>query len=129
MKKLSRSDLARRDGYIESLRDLAGKIEDEIRELQENALTKLNTLVDEYNETLAEAGGFVEDLSSQMEDYYADRSEKWQEGDAGSAYSEWKDAFGQFDADAIEPFTFDLSDEGFDHADKLEEMQAEPEGE
>ena len=42
----------------------------------------------EYNEALAEAKGFAEDIANEAESEFDNKSEKWQEGDRGQAVSE-----------------------------------------
>ena len=46
------------------------------------------------------------DIVSEMETYYDERSEKWQEGDAGSAYADWKGEW-----EGLDCATVDLVDE------------------
>jgi hypothetical protein len=128
MKSLSKADLARRDRYAEELRVLRDKIEDEFRALNEETFKPINTLIDTYNETLEEARGFIEDLSSIMSDYYDERSEKWQDGDAGQAYAEWKQAYADFDAEDMEQVALpDTTEEQATHPEDIEALPAEPE--
>lgn len=63
--------------------DINGKIADLFGPL-EDAVREYNDLVSEYN-------GVLDDLVSEIESYYDDKSEKWQEGERGQAYMEWKD--------------------------------------
>lgn len=128
MKSLTKSELTRRNRYIDGLRELRGKIEDEAATIKDEAFVKLNALVDQYNETLSEARGFIEDLANTMDDYASERSEKWQEGDAGSAYSSWQQEYESIDLDDVEHFEPDLDlGEDFDHADAIEQLPERPE--
>jgi hypothetical protein len=43
-----------------------------------------------YQEAIVEAASFRDDLVRAMDDYAGERSDKWTESDAGSAYEEWK---------------------------------------
>jgi len=119
MKKFSKADVVKRDGYINKLKSAQADIETAIREV--------NSVVQEYNDTLAEAQGWLEDLGSSIESYMDEKSEKWQEGDAGSAFSEWKDAI----ENAASELT-DLEDAEYDtgpiddHVNTLNDLPEEP---
>ncbi len=76
MKKLTKDHLKRRT-------ELALALDDAYRALTEAA--------EKYNEALATAREFIEDVVSEMSDYQSERSEKWTESDAGSAYENWTD--------------------------------------
>lgn len=128
MKSLNKQEAARLAEYTASLTLLRSKIEDEINVLKETAFANLNALIASYNEELEGARGFVEDLSSAMESYSDERSEKWHDSDAGSAYSEWKDNFDSAELDEVSPYEPDLSElEGsFGHPEILEELPQSP---
>jgi len=49
---------------------------------------------------LEEANAFCQDIASQLQDYYDDRSERWQEGDAGEQYQEWINTWGGMEVDS-----------------------------
>lgn len=128
MKSLGKSDIARRDGYAEQLRELRGKIEDQFRVLNEETFKPINDLIGQYNETLEEARGFIEDLANTMTEYYDARTEKWQEGDAGSAYADWKQAYEDFDAEDMEPVSLpDTTEDEATHPEAIEALPVEPE--
>lgn len=128
MKTLTKSDLARRDGYAEELRELRGKIEDQFRVLNEETFRPINDLIAKYNETLEEARGFLEDLSSVMSDYYDARSDKWRDSDAGTAYQSWMSAYADFDAEEMEEVALpDTTEEQATHAEEIEALPVEPE--
>jgi hypothetical protein len=62
---------------------------------------KVAEIVAEANAARDKAYGILDEAASDAESYYDERSEKWQEGDRGSAYSDWKDALRSL-ADQIE---------------------------
>lgn len=92
MKKLSKSDIARRAEIATKLAEALSAVEDEHNVLQE-AMNAYNAKVADYNEALAEANGFVEDIANEIQSYMDDRSEKWHEGDTGEMYATWVDGW------------------------------------
>ena len=48
-----------------------------------------------FNDALAAAREFTEEIHSEMETFYNEKSDKWQEGDAGSAYQSWTGRMGK----------------------------------
>lgn len=50
---------------------------------------KIEELVADHNLLVDEATNWMTHLAERARDYYDSRSEKWQEGDAGGAYSTW----------------------------------------
>ena len=61
-----------------------------------------------YNNTVTTLKGVYEEIASEAREYYDDRTEKWQEGEAGQAYSEWVN---QLESPYIEEVEFDFPDE------------------
>jgi uncharacterized protein YukE len=85
MKKLSKQDSARLDHLSEKMEAVKSRIESVIN----NANSELESLMAEFNGHREEAVGIFEDAVSQMEDFFDNRSEKWQEGDTGTEYRNW----------------------------------------
>lgn len=86
MKKLKQSDLKR-------IEDARLKIEEKKAELETliaGFQGQIDDLVNEAEEARQELHGVLDDLVNEAENYYDERSEKWQEGDAGSSYVDWK---------------------------------------
>lgn len=82
MKKLSKIQRERRE-------ELAGKLS--------NAYGHLSQAIEAYNATLAEVKTFCEEVVADIQTYVDDRSEKWQESDASTAYDAWKEPWEQLD--------------------------------
>jgi hypothetical protein len=85
--------------------------------LKISALTEEKFKKDRYNTKIKELNQFIDDIRSDMQDYYDERSEKWQESDNGQMYQDWID---QWDNCYLEvddflevniPEDFDLPDE------------------
>ena len=56
---------------------------------------KVELVIQEYNESLSNARSFCEDIASEIQEYMDNKSEKWQESDAASAYESWKEEWEQ----------------------------------
>lgn len=122
--KLSKGDQQRRDDYVAELHKRAGKVQDAVTEYNsavEAAKAAVESALAEYNETLAEAKGFAEDIVSQAEGEFDDKSERWQEGERGEQAREWIDAWTEVDfEDMSVDYPDEMSDFEPDHADTLE---------
>ena len=55
-----------------------------------------------YKAAVEEAKAFAERIAEEMTNYFDDRSEKWQDGDAGGEYQSWKDEWENADLDSVE---------------------------
>lgn len=55
----------------------------------EDAYAAINAALAPYNEIVEEARGFVEDIASEREGEWDDKSERWQESDRGEAARDW----------------------------------------
>lgn len=67
------------------------EVKDEAERLIEEVIAKLADLAEQANAAREEAYAALDEAANDAEAYYDERSEKWQEGEAGSLYSEWKD--------------------------------------
>ena len=94
MKKLSKDQQKFRDDLVKRLDDALIGVN--------NAVEKANAAIDEYNVIVADVESYRDEIVSEMETYFDERSDKWQEGDAGSAYSEWKGEWENLDCSAID---------------------------
>lgn len=62
---------------------------------------------DQFNVMLEEANEFRQEMNDLMQEYFDEKSEKWQEGDAGSTYQDWMGEWEselEFDEEAPETF-------------------------
>lgn len=96
MKKLSKDQLKQRDELDSQLIEKGQAVKDAIDEFN-TALTEaykaVETAQEEYNAAVEAANEFVTEISGEMETYHGERSDTWQEGDAGQAYQSWIDAW------------------------------------
>lgn len=129
--KLSKNEIERRDGFATSLRELEGKIEDAFREYNEAIKTlqePVNRLIEEYNEVIEAARGFAEDIANEAQCVIDDKSERWQDGDKGQAAVAWQQEYENVELEAVEfSWPEDVEPSGFDRADFIEALPAEPE--
>jgi hypothetical protein len=51
----------------------------------------ITRLTEQFGDATERARGIVEDAANEAESYFDLKSEKWQEGDRGQAYGEWRD--------------------------------------
>lgn len=79
MRKLSKLDAIKKKALIVHLRLLS--MEEE------------NFNAEKYNEIVSNLNNFIIEQRDEMQMYFDERSEKWQESDAGSSYQDWIDAW------------------------------------
>ena len=124
MKRLSKAQISELDTHVEKLGKAYAQVEEAWREF-EAAHQEVASAVEAYNDAVQEAVGWRDDIVSQMQVYYDERSEKWQEGEAGEQYQAWID---EWESASIEeelecPELSELSE--VDHADNLGELPQE----
>lgn len=73
---------------------------EEAEKVRADAEARINALLSEAAEAKEEVREILDDAAMEAEAYYDERSEKWQEGDRGQAYSDWKDRLREL-ADAV----------------------------
>ena len=69
--------------------------------------------IEDLNKTIASANEFVEEVHSAQDDYFSERSEAWQEGDAGSAYTDWMSEW-EFSLEELSDPTDDVDLDAFE---------------
>ena len=102
MKSLSKADEARRAAIRDRLVNGEASLADGHADLLV-AIGIYNAKINEYNEALEEARGFVADIVNEIDSYITEKSERWQEGDTGQAFSAWKDEWEALDLEDLEP--------------------------
>lgn len=96
MNKLTRDQIQTKLKFAYQLSDVGEDIQDSIKrynQLIEAARTEIEGLVGRYNELVQDAQGMMEGIHDEQEAYKGDRSDRWQDSDAGQAYTEWMDAW------------------------------------
>jgi hypothetical protein len=130
--KLGKEQTAARD-------TLATRLQEE-REALDTAVTAFNDAmttaradlqekIDAYNEVLAEAKSFVDDVAQNWQNDFEEKSERWQEGEKGEAVAAMIEAWQNAD---LEEVSVDMPDEevSFDaemHDELLNDLPSEAE--
>ncbi len=131
MKKLSKDDIKRRDELIGRMQALRSELEDDHRVMVEEvtaSVAKFNEKLAKYGEVVTEAASWRDDLVGEIDSYISDKSENWQNGDKGQAFTSWKDAIENLGLEDVDDFeTPDFDDLDLDHVETLEQMPLEPE--
>jgi phosphopantothenoylcysteine synthetase/decarboxylase len=127
--KLSIAKQAERDNLVDALREKSEKIRDAMiafNEEMERRKDDVILVLNEYNGLMEEARVFAAGVGETAEEAIEEKSEKWQESDAGEKAanfaSEWNNA-DLFDHE-IE-FPDPLDPEAPDHATTLEDLPEE----
>jgi hypothetical protein len=127
MKKLSKRDEERRAEIITRFQAATAEIDEAIVAVNAIIDEQLNTAIDRYNEVVNNLDGLRDDVVAAMEEYAGDRSEKWQEGDAGQSYEEWKSEWENLDASELSKVEA-IESIDTNHAEALEALPSEPNG-
>lgn len=129
--KLSKDQEMRLSGIVDDLRERSNKLDQAVMEFnnaRNELLAKVNTAIEEYNESLGEARELRDEVTGDAEMAIAEKSEKWQESEKGQAAESWKDTWGDLeldDAEISEPDEIDMPSTS--HADDLEQTPSESE--
>jgi hypothetical protein len=114
MKRLTKNMVNRQQGLAARLEEAAKAIAD--------AQEALGNAVSTYNDVLSDAREFRDELVSDMDSFASERSDKWQESEAGQEYDAWKDEWEQLDLDDIDP----PEEYELEHADSLDQLNDQP---
>lgn len=127
MNKLTKAQEATKDDLVKRLNEAKAEVEKAFGVVVNYMDNELASAVAAYNDIVGEVEGFRDELVGDMENYYDERSEKWQEGDAGSSYQEWKGEWEGLDTTIVDDAT--VPDEPtMGHADELEQLSNEVNG-
>ena len=114
MKRISKQQIAEREGLCHRLETLFGQLESAVEGFNES-VAELWVVVDaaqaKYNEAIEDAQGWCDNIASEIQSTFEDHSERWQEGDTGQTYSNWQAEYenAQFETSELEqPSSLDL---------------------
>lgn len=130
MKALSKRDIGTRDAIIERCREAFAELDAAIEhynEMVSAAYNDLEAAAQKYNEARDEAQGWCGDIACEIETYREERSEKWQDSEAGQAYTDWQEQYEgcrleRAEFEAPEPLAIEFEDAG----DTLENLPESP---
>lgn len=123
--KLDKRDTQRRDEAITNLRAKAESYNNIVAKINELINGDLATARAEYEEAFNSASELRDDVVSQIDDHIEEKSEAWQEGDRGSAFSSWKDEWEEWQPELIDPVE-ELKEIEDDIPTQLEDLATEP---
>jgi len=112
MRSISKAQQQDIEKAINACSATAQRLEDAIEEYNAAMAPhreRIEAALEAYNETVTDLRSTYTDIASAARDYYSDRTEKWQESEAGQAYSEWADQLE--DPEGIEDLEFELPEE------------------
>ena len=128
MKRLTKERKERLAGFVTGLQAVNMDIDEAYEEL-ERAHEKFCETLDRFNEGLAEAVEFRDEIVGEMNDYADDKSEKWQDGDAGQSYREWINEWENCELSEVDkPDMPEKPSELEDRVAQLENLPDEPAG-
>jgi len=129
--KLTQAEAKRRDELVEALQKAQGELDDAVSEYNEKSQEirgPVEEAVSAYNAVVEEAHDFAEDVASDGDTAFDEKSEKWQEGERGEAARSWIDEWQNADFNEIEiNWPDDLEIEAPGHAGNLEALPTEAE--
>lgn len=93
----------------------------------DGAWVNVETAINNYNEAISDANEWQSGVATEIQDLIESKSEKWQEGDKGQAYTSWKEQYEE-ELEAIELEKPDkVSFDGDNPSELLDQKPEEPE--
>ena len=112
--KFSADEKKRLDVLIAKFASEADDVEIEVGEYNEGVKelrAKLDERLEKLNEARDELRGFIEDMHSEMDSQYDDKSEKWKEGERGEATRTWIDKLDEIKGEIEDDIEIDKPEE------------------
>ena len=103
------------------LEQIASALEEQGGEVHSASLY-YNEQVYAYNVLLEQAWELRDEIVSDQETYYEERSEEWQQDDKGEAHQEWSEEWGGADLEAVE----EIDEFEVEHPQTLSDLPHEP---
>lgn len=128
--KLTKQQAGNWDRHVQALGDAHELISDSIfnfNQALKEGLAAIQVMVDDYNERLAAAKTFVNELGAEWREQFDEKSESWQDGDSGQEASGVIEAMENWSPEEFELNTVDQLEKP--DVNEAEEMEAiAPEG-
>ena len=105
MKSIGKAHLKSRDEHIETLESARGQLDEAITEynkITQDAFDALESKVQALTDAVSDAKTFTEEVSSDIQSYMDERSDKWHEGEKGQQFDEWRTQWEQFEFGEVE---------------------------
>ena len=131
MKTIPKEMRKTKDELVEKLREAAEQVTEAVNTFN-NTLSeeraKVEAALEQYNEVLVEAECFRDEATADMDSYFSERSEKWQESDAGQNYEAWQSTWENTDfVEVVVDFPEEVGEPDMAAADELEQLPDDPE--
>lgn len=124
MKRLNKIDQMELDRLADELEEARSAVSEAFAAAVE-ATGAVNARLAEYNTVLQKAADFRDSVTAEMAGYADEKSQRWQESEAGSEYQEWRAAWENLDVEDVEDMP--LPDEPLlEHAEALRDLPDEP---
>jgi hypothetical protein len=125
MKHLTKADNEQRESFVRNIKEKAESVREILEKINALITKELNPAVVEYNGVLNDSYEWRNEITGRMEDYENGRSEKWQEGEVGTAYVSWRESWEALSFETTGEFE-EITFEGID-TDELEQIASQPE--
>lgn len=129
MKRLSRPQEREKLEHVEAIRAKEQALEQAVADYNakmEEAKGPVERALEELNAAIEAADAWRGEVAAAQEDFYADRSERWQEGEAGAEYDSWKSDWATELEQAEIEFPEGIDAPSTDAADNLENLPDAP---
>ena len=110
LSKKQAADLAAHKKALHSDRELLETVFDVFWYRLEQAAKEVNAIIALHSANVRKASAFVTEVAADLRDAYDEKSERWQETEAGQAALEMGEAWENVDLDEIEPVQVLLPD-------------------
>jgi chromosome segregation ATPase len=101
MKKLSKEALEEHKQILEALEKAQQAVESEF-ERYSGAVGDYNEALEAYSDQLEAANAFAQNIAEQVESYVSEKSERWQDSEAGAQISDWGQEWGGIEYDRLD---------------------------
>jgi len=104
MKQLNKQQLKARDEISQELELARGNLDSAVTEFNdalEKTSAEVNDELEKYNAVLEKARDWRDEIVGAIDEYVAERSDKWQESEAAQALDSWKSSFDQLELDEV----------------------------
>ena len=95
---------------IEAAQDAANVMIHKYNEMVQN-LPCIDEVIGTLNAHITSYNDWIDSLRDEMQCYFNDRSDRWQEGEAGEQYQEWINSFEDLEDNEVEPPEIDMVEE------------------
>lgn len=130
MNRLTKERVSERDALASKLTDARADLDKALSDFNtkmQEAFGPVEAAREAYNAVVGEANTYIETVKGDQENHYNDKTEKWQDGEKGQAYSSWMEAFdlqiSEIDGFEPDPVEYEEPDYG---AEDLSNLPEEP---